>query len=107
MMKRFLKNKISRQTFSAGPNYISINDSEKKAAYVFDKIKECCQGLQAFPSKGHCPPELDRIGIKNYKEIHFKPYRIIYEIIDKSIFIHAVLDGRRNLQKLLERRLIR
>jgi len=43
----------------------------------------------------------------NFKEIHFKPYRIIYEIINKKVFIHCVLDERRDLQEILEHRLIR
>ena len=64
--------------------YILINDSEDKANYVFNEIQKCCYELQSFPSRGHCPPELDRIGIHNYKEVHFKPYRIIYEIMDKK-----------------------
>jgi toxin ParE1/3/4 len=42
-----------------------------------------------------------------FREIHFKPYRIIYQIIDKRVFVHCVLDGRRDLQELLERRMLR
>ena len=37
----------------------------------------------------------------------FKPYRIIYQIVGRKVFIHCVLDGRRNLQDILERRLLR
>ncbi len=88
-------------------NYILINDSVDKANYIFIKLQEYCNELASFPNRGHYPPELQRIGIINYKEIHFKPYRIIYEILNKKVFIHCVLDGRRSLQDLLERRLIR
>ena len=42
-----------------------------------------------------------------YREVHFKPYRIIYEIVGRKVFIHCVLDGRRAVQELLERRLLR
>ena len=87
--------------------YILLNDSAHNANYVFEKIEEACHLLEELPERGHIPPELDWVGIATYREIHFKPYRIIYEIDGKIIFIHCVLDGRRDLQQLLERRLLR
>ena len=60
-----------------------------------------------MPERGHIPPELERIGVFGFREIHFKPYRIVYEIERKGVFIHCVLDGRRDLQELLESRLLR
>lgn len=87
--------------------YIIFNDSKENAEYVFHKIEETCESLSSLPDRGHIPPELERIGVMSFKEIHFKPYRIIYEIINKNVFIHCILDGRRNLQEILEHRLIR
>ena len=60
-----------------------------------------------YQQKCHVPPELDQIGVYHYREIHVKPYRVIYEISENKVFIHYVLDGRRSLQVLLERRLLR
>ncbi|MCG8343889.1 MAG: type II toxin-antitoxin system RelE/ParE family toxin, partial [Chlorobiales bacterium] len=57
--------------------------------------------------RGHCPPELERIHVREYREIHFKPYKIIYRMHEQKVFIYGVLDGRRNLQELLIERLIR
>ena len=87
--------------------YISRNDSEESAEHVFDAIQDTCLGLSTFPARGHVPPELERIGIYDYLEIHFKPYRIIYQVRENDIFIHCILDGRRSLQELLQERLIR
>ena len=87
--------------------YIIFNDSKENAEYVFHKIEEVCRSLSSLPDRGHIPPELERIGVINFKEIHFKPYRIIYEVINKKVFVHCVLDGRRNLQETLEYRLLR
>jgi len=87
--------------------YIAIHDSEEKAAYVLDHLESLCTRLAGLPSRGHVPPELDRIGVMNYREVHFKPYRVIYEAIGQDIFIHCILDGRRDMQSLLERRLVR
>jgi len=87
--------------------YVSLHDTEEKAKYLLEKIENTCLSLEEYPKRGHVPPELERIGVYNYREVHFKPYRIIYEIIEKEVFIHCVLDGRRSLQELLERRLLR
>ena len=87
--------------------YILNNDSPAHAEYVLLKLQEACVSLDEMPERGHIPPELERIGITEFKEIHFKPYRIIYEIEKKPVFIHCILDGRRDVQDLLERRLLR
>lgn len=88
-------------------HYIEFTDSLQHALQVADHLKKTCESLAYVPERGHFPPELERIGISDYREIHFKPYRVIYQILRKQVFIHAVLDGRRDLQELLERRLLR
>ena len=88
-------------------SYISRNDSIESAEYVFDTIQDTCLSLSTLPARGHIPPELERVGIYEYLEIHFKPYRIIYQVRENEIFIHCILDGRRSLQELLQERLIR
>jgi len=88
-------------------SYISRNDSVESAEYVFDAIQDTCLSLNTLPARGHVPPELERVGIYEYLEIHFKPYRIIYQVRENEIFIHCILDGRRSLQDLLQERLIR
>jgi len=87
--------------------YILENDSAQAADRVFGKIEELCYSLNHIPERGHVPPELARINVDAYLEVHFKPYRVIYEIEGKRVFIHCILDGRRELQDLLERRLLR
>ena len=88
-------------------NYILENDGVNSANYVFQKLKETCLSLISFPDRGHTPPELKRINVFNYKETHFKPYRIIYQIVENKVYIHCVFDGRRDLQEMLENRLFR
>ncbi len=57
--------------------------------------------------EGHTPKELVLFGVNDFQEIIFNSFRIIYQIIGKEIFIHCVLDERKDLQKLLQERLIR
>ena len=87
--------------------YLAIHDSVEKAAYILEQLEQLCSSLAELPVRGHIPPELDRIGVTNYREVHFKPYRVIYEVIGQDVFVHRILDGRRDMQSLLERSLVR
>ena len=74
---------------------------------ILDGLEETRAGLVDFPERGNKPKELDALGIAIYGEIHFKPYRIIYRIIGRDIVIHGVFDGRRDMENLLQRRMLR
>jgi toxin ParE1/3/4 len=87
--------------------YVATHDSVAKADMLLDKLEEQCKTLDNNPERGHPVVELSRIYAEGFKEVHFKPYRIIYQITEQRVFIHAVLDGRRELQEFLEERLLR
>ena len=50
----------------------------------------------------------DRVadGIREYREIFFKPYRIIYRVMENNVYVLAIADGRRDMRTLLQRRLL-
>lgn len=87
--------------------YVVTYDSLEKATYVLDQLELLCLRLAEFPERGQVPPELDRIGVSSHREVHFKPYRVIYEVNRQDVLIHCVLKGRRDMQSLLARRLVR
>jgi len=87
--------------------YVAEENSPEKAEKLINSIEETCTSLEELPDRGHLPPELERIGIFSYREVHFKPYRIIYQIMDRDIFIHCVLDGRRDMEDILQHRMLR
>ncbi|WP_242664277.1 type II toxin-antitoxin system RelE/ParE family toxin [Chlorobium sp. N1] len=87
--------------------YVAHVDSVGRADRLIDELRTSCLSLSAFPDRGHLPPELERIGIGEFREIHCKPYRIIYRLVEGDVFVHCVLDGRRDLQLLLVERAIR
>jgi len=62
--------------------------------------------LATFSERGSHPRELLALGIREYRETCFKPYRVIYRIIGKRVFVYLIADGRRDMQTLLERRLL-
>lgn len=87
--------------------YVYFNDSEEKAEKLYSKLYEKCLSLQEYPNRGHVPRELSLLGIDEFLEIDFKTYRIIYQFIEKVVYVHSILDGRRDMQKLLQERLMR
>jgi toxin ParE1/3/4 len=86
--------------------YVAINDSPGKAEHLIDNIHKAMTSLETMPARGNYHPEMHRLGITDFREIFFKPYRIVYETKEKTVFIHAVIDGRRNCEALLQRRLL-
>ncbi len=88
-------------------NYVAENDSIENANRLLTNLEITYQKLEKLPTRGNIPPELRNTGIRKYREIHYKPYRIIYEVIDNEVYVHCILDGRRNMQEILANRLLR
>jgi len=87
-------------------NYIAEFDSLSNADYVLDQLMEVVEGLANFPERGSYPKELLALGILEYRQAFFKPYRVIYRVMEKQVVIYLIADGRRDFQTLLARRLI-
>jgi len=87
-------------------DYIAVHDAPQKADYVLEQIEKAFSRLSEFPERGAYPKELAALGIREYREIFFKPYRIIYRIMDKDVYVLLIVDGRRDMQTLLQRRLL-
>jgi plasmid stabilization system protein ParE len=82
-------------------------DSLANATIIFEKIKEKATSLKQFPEKGRIVPELQDQGIFLYRELIVAPWRIIYRISDKKVYILSVLDSRQNAEDILLKRLIK
>jgi toxin ParE1/3/4 len=86
--------------------YIALHDAPQKADDVLDQIEKAFSGLSESPERGARPNELLSLGIREYREVFFKPYRIIYRVMDKNVYVLLIVDGRRDMQSLLQRRLL-
>ena len=84
--------------------YILINDSSESADYVLDNIESLLDSLIEQPDRGSFPNELSALGIKEYRQILFKPYRLIYSTTPDQVLVFCILDGRRDIRSVLERR---
>ena len=86
-------------------DYIDSHDVPGKSEYVLNQIEIAFNSLNENPYRGVYPKELIALGIREFREIFFKPYRIIYRIIDDRIYILLIIDGRRDMELFLQRRL--
>lgn len=87
-------------------DYIVLHDSPRKADQVLREIEKVFSTLSEFPGRGVCPEELLSLGIREYREVFFKPYRVIYRVMEKNVYVLLTAGGRRDMQSLLERRLL-
>lgn len=86
--------------------YIREKDSRDAAIHVLDNLEQTISTLTDLPNRGAPVKELSALGIKNIREIYFKPYRIIYEIESEAVHVFCVADGRRDMVSQLERRIL-
>lgn len=87
-------------------NYIAEFDSPANADFVLDQVLEVAERLATFPERGSHPRELLALGIREYRQTVFGPYRVIYRVVGEKIYITLIADGRRDMQSLLARRLL-
>jgi len=71
-----------------------------------NQIDRALQSLSEHPRRGNYPKELLELGIREYRELFFRPYRIIYRVIESNVYVLVIADGRRDMQSLLQRRLL-
>jgi len=87
-------------------DYIAGFDCIANADLVLDRVMEVVASLARFPERGSYPKELLALGIKEYRQSAFKPYRVIYRVIASQVVIYLIVDGRRDMQSVLARRLL-
>lgn len=86
---------------------VAAADGIEKADRLIDALEEACGWLREAPYWGNVPKELQGLGMTEYRETHHKPYQIISRVFESRVIIFCVADGRRDVQSLLDRRLLR
>lgn len=84
------------------------DDRGPEAADNFvDSMLARVETLERFPLRGAVPPELQALGIAEFRQQIVGIYRILYRIDEDRVSIVLIADGRRDLERLFERRLLR
>jgi toxin ParE1/3/4 len=86
--------------------YIAQHDSRRSAEHVLSRILQIADSLSAAPMRGSQPKELRSLGDQEYRQVLFKPYRLIYRVVGQQVVIYLIADGRRDMLSLLARRLL-
>ena len=87
-------------------DWIALHDGAARAQHVLDRIQAAVEALGRFPERGPHPAELIALGIREYRETFFKPYRIVYYVDGRRVFISLVANDRRDFEALLARRIL-
>ncbi len=87
-------------------DYVRQHDGPRRADHVLERFESAFASLSDRPHSGRYPRELLDTGVREYREIFFKPYRIVYRVIENSVYVLLIADGRRDMQTLLQRRLL-
>ena len=87
-------------------SYIPEHNCRQNADYVLDRLLQVTDSLATAPERGLVPRELAALGIREYRQVFFKPYRVIYRQIERQVVIYVIADGRRDMQSLLSHRLL-
>jgi len=88
-------------------DYIDRHDGPGRTDYVLKQIEKAFSSLSEYPERGNYPMELLDIGVREYREIFSRPYRIVYRVMENDVYVLLIADGRRDMQTLLQRRLLR
>jgi len=87
--------------------YVARRDSAVAARRQLARLRTRIRRLSTTPGGGRVPPELGERGIRTWLEAVVGPWRIVYRIERRVVYVLAILDGRRDLSELLLRRLTR
>jgi toxin ParE1/3/4 len=85
-------------------DYIA-DDSPSRACEVFKEVKRKARSLRTFPGRGRIVPELQEQDITQYHALVVGPWKILYRISERAVYVLSVLDSRRSIEDILLRRL--
>lgn len=87
--------------------YVLLQRGADDADALQARLVEAAISLDTYPERGAAPPELAKLGLKDYRQLVIAPYRLIYRVLGATAYILLIADGRRNMRQLLEQRLLR
>lgn len=87
-------------------DYLESERSAKFAANFIFEIEDKIKSLQHFPERGKIVEEISNFGMSEYRQIYFRNYLVIYKIFEAKVYVVLVTDGRRDMQAILEQRIL-
>ena len=88
-------------------SYIVKNFSITTWRTTYAKLKLAIRNLARFPQLGGILYEPETLNLTQYRPILSGMNRVIYEVRQDAVYIHLIVDTRRNLKDVLMQRLLR
>jgi toxin ParE1/3/4 len=87
-------------------SFVAI-DSPLHAERLLKRLSAKARSLETSAHRGRIVPELLRFGMRTWRELVVRPYRLIYRVLGETVIVLALFDGRRELADVLLERLVR
>jgi plasmid stabilization system protein ParE len=73
---------------------------------TYSSLKTTIRHLGMQPYAGSIPDEIEKLNLRQYRQVLSGMNRIIYEIREQTVYIHIIADTRKSLPALLMKRLL-
>ena len=83
------------------------NENQTNAKAIYIAMKEQCSTLEHFPFRTRVVPELEALGIMQYRVLIFKRWHIIYSVEDTTVNLLLIIDSRQDIQEQLIQRILK
>lgn len=84
--------------------YLLVTAGAKIAGATNDRLDAMLESLESLADRGRVVPELRAHGVTTYRELVEAPYRIVYRVEQREVWVVAVVDHHRDLDALLHAR---
>lgn len=88
-------------------DYVIAKFSAQAWSETSRQLQKSLAMLADVPRIGSVPGEIEMLNLDEYRQVLSGMNRIIYEIRQDVVFIHAIVDVRRDMVSLLTKRLLR
>ena len=106
MRRRVVITDDARQDLAALYDYIADTSSPAHADRIADRLLVLAASLAQYPERGSRPRELATLGHLQYRQVMFKPWRLIYDVDESRVVVYLIADARRDMRGLLAQRLL-
>lgn len=98
--------KSAENDIAAIAAYLAEHGAAEAALRFIETIGDRIETLASFPLRGPIPSEIESLQAKEYRQLLFGRYRIVFKVVEQTVTVVLVADGRRDMQTLLRDRLL-
>lgn len=88
-------------------SFIAAQRGEDSAEQWLAGFDEVIDSLEQFPARGVVPSPLIDLGIDSFRQLPMPPYKIVYELTERKVYVVLIVHTKRDFQSLLQERLLR